>query len=166
MLACLNRSAADLEPLLLWASADTDSLDTRRFAITALSYLRVITPEVLAALLHLAGNTEEVRNDALAAAGRFNRRHPSLGQALPPALIAALTDPSALRARTAVRLLEALGTSPAASSAPGLRRQIVQALAAALQAPNSRRPVWVSAEEADGTLDRDLYQALLRVAGF
>jgi hypothetical protein len=89
-----------------------------------------------------------------------------LGQALPQELVAALTDPSALRARAAVRLLEALGTSPAAQSAPGLRRQIVAALAAALQDPNSRRYVWVSAETSNGTLDQDLWQALLRVAGF
>ena len=135
-------------------------------AIAAFSCLWVITPEVLAALLRLAGDTEEMRNDALAAAGRFNRRHPSLGQALPPVLVAALTDPSALRARAAVRLPAALGASPAASSAAGLRRHIVQDLAAALQDPGSRRPVWVSAEEADGTLDRDLYRALLWVAGF
>ena len=70
------------------------------------------------------------------------------------------------RARAAVRLPAALGASPAASSAAGLRRHIVQDLAAALQDPGSRRPVWVSAEEADGTLDRDLYRALLRVTGF
>ncbi len=166
MPARFNRSAADLEPLLLRATRDLDSFSARRFAITALSYLRVITPAVLAALLRLVGDTQEVQDDALAAAGRFNRLHPSLGQALPQELVAALTDPSALRARAAVRLLEALGTSPAASSAPGLRRQIVAALATALQAPDSRRYVWVSAEESDGTLDRDLYQALLRVAGF
>ncbi|MDN5270674.1 hypothetical protein QTO31_01675 [Chloroflexus sp. MS-CIW-1] len=166
MPARFNRSAADLEPLLLRATRNLDSFNARRFAITALSYLRVITPEVLAALLRLVGDTQEVRDDALAAVGRFNRLHPSLGQALPQELVAALTDPSALRARAAVRLLEALGTSPAASSAPGLRRQIVAALAAALQAPNSRRYVWVSAETSNGTLDQDLWQALLRVAGF
>ncbi|MBO9339311.1 MAG: hypothetical protein J7464_11450, partial [Chloroflexus sp.] len=166
MPARFNRSAADLEPLLLRASADAGSFNARRFAITALSYLRVITPEVLTTLLRLVGDTEEVQDDALAAAGRFNRLHPSLSQALPSALVAALTDPSALRARAAVRLLEALGTSPAASSAPGLRRQIVTALAAALQDPNSRRYVWVSAKTSDGTLDQDLWQALLRVAGF
>jgi hypothetical protein len=166
MPARFNRSAADLEPLLLRATRNLDSFNARRFAITALSYLRVITPEVLAALLRLVGDTQEVQDDALAAAGRFNRLHPSLGQALPHELVAALTDPSALRARAAVRLLEALGTSPAASSAPGLRRQIVAALAAALQAPNSRRYVWVSAKTSNGTLDQDLWQALLRVAGF
>jgi hypothetical protein len=166
MPARFNRSAADLEPLLLRATRNLDSFNARRFAITALSYLRVITPEVLTALLRLVGDTQEVQDDALAAAGRFNRLHPSLGQALPQELVAALTDPSALRARAAVRLLEALGTSPAASSAPGLRRQIVAALAAALQAPNSRRYVWVSAKTSDGTLDQDLWQALLRVAGF
>ncbi|MBO9366870.1 MAG: hypothetical protein J7466_19145, partial [Roseiflexus sp.] len=166
MPARFNRSAADLEPLLLRATRNLDSFNARRFAITALSYLRVITPEVLTALLRLVGDTQEVQDDALAAAGRFNRLHPSLGQALPQELVAALTDPSALRARAAVRLLEALGTSPAASSAPGLRRQIVAALAAALQDPNSRRYVWVSAETSDGTLDQDLWQALLRVAGF
>lgn len=161
-----NASAANLEPLLLRASANAGSFDTRRFAITALSYLRVITPDVLAAILRLAGDTEEVRDDALAAARRFNRLHPSLGQALPSELLAALTGPSALRARATIRLLEALGTSEAAQSAPGLRRQIVQALAAALQDPSSRRPVWVSAERTDGTLEQDLYAALLRVAGF
>jgi DNA polymerase IIIc chi subunit len=166
MPARFNRSAADLEPLLLRATRNLDSFNARRFAITALSYLRVITPEVLTALLRLVGDTQEVQDDALAAAGRFNRLHPSLGQALPQELVAALTDPSALRARAAVRLLEALGTSPAASSAPGLRRQIVAALAAALQDPNSRRYVWVSAKTSDGTLDQDLWQALLRVAGF
>lgn len=166
MPARFNRSAADLEPLLLRATRDLNSFNTRRFAITALSYLRVITPEVLAALLRLVGDMEKVRDDALAAAGRFNRLHPSLGQALPSALVAALTDLSALRARAAIRLLEALGTSPAAQSVPGLRQQIIETLATALQDHGSRRLVWVSVEEADGTLDQDLYQALLRVAGF
>jgi len=166
MPARFNRSAADLEPLLLRATRDLNSFNARRFAITALSYLRVITPEVLTALLRLVGDTQEVQDDALAAAGRFNRLHPSLGQALPQELVTALTDPSALRARAAIRLLEALGTSPVAQSAPGLRRQIVAALAAALQDSNGRRYVWVSAEKSDGTLDQDLYRALLRVAGF
>ena len=50
--------------------------------------------------------------------------------------------------------------------AAGLRRHIVQAPAAALQDPGSRQSVWVSAEEADGTLDQALYRALLWVAGF
>ncbi len=161
-----NRSAADLTQLLLQASRDAGSFNSRRFAITCLSYLRVITPEVLAALLRLTGDTEEVQQDALAAAARFNRLDPSLGEALPAELTAALTGPSVLRARTAVRLLQALGTSHAAQATPGLRRQIVLALAAALQDPGSRRPVWVSTEKTDGTLDQDLYQALLRVAGF
>ena len=161
-----NRSAADLAPLLLQASRNVNSFSSRSFAITSLSYLRVITSEVLTALLRLTGDTEIVQKDALAAAARFNRLDPSLGEALPAELTAALTGPSALRARTAVRLLQALGTSHAAQATPGLRRQIVLALAAALQDPGSRRPVWVSVDETDGTLDQDLYQALLRVAGF
>lgn len=166
MPAQFNMSAADLEPLLLQASQDAGSFHSRRFAITCLSYLRVITPKVLTALLYLAGDTRVVCNDALAAAARFNRLDPSLGEALPAELTDALTGPSVLRARTAARLLQALGTSQAAQAAPGLRRQIVQALAAALQHPGSRRPVWISVDETDGTLDQDLYQALLRVAGF
>ncbi|MFZ2361886.1 MAG: hypothetical protein WA040_21295 [Anaerolineae bacterium] len=161
-----NKSAANLERLILRASHDEGSHNSRRFAITALSYLRLITPEVLAALLRLAGDTEEVQQDALAAAARFNRLDPFLGQVLPAELTAALTGPSVLRARTAARLLQALGTSQAAQATPGLRYQIVQALAAALQDPGCRRPVWVSVDETDGTLDQDLYQALLRVAGF
>ncbi len=161
-----NRSAADLAPLLLQASQDAGSFNSRRFAITCLSYLRVITPAVLAALLRLAGDTHTVQKDTLAAAARFNRLDRSLGEALPSELTAALAGPSVLRARTAVRLLQALGTSPAAQATPGLRRQIVQALAAALQDPGSRRPVWTSTENTDRTLDQDLYQALLKVAGF
>jgi hypothetical protein len=161
-----NCSAADLAPLLLHATQNKGSFSSRRFAITCLSYLRVITSEVLAALLRLAGDIEVVRDDALAAATRFNRLDPSLGEALPHELTTALTGPSVLRARTAARLLHALGTSQVAQATPGLRRQIVQALAAALQEPGSRRLVWISADETDGTLDQDLYQTLLRVYGF
>lgn len=164
-----NRAGAALQEPLLRASRSPGSFNSRRFAITALSHLREITPAVLAALLRLAGDESVVQRDVIAAAGRFNRLHPSLGEALPAELVAALSGVSSVRAYVAVKVLEALGTSTAARSAPALRGRIVDALAAALRDENSRRPVWLFVDDEikqEGTLDQHLYAALLRVAGF
>lgn len=169
MPAQFNQAATDLEPLLLQATQNLHSFSARRFAITALSYLRVVSPEALAALLRLAGDSEPVQRDAIATARRFNRLHPALGEQLPAPLVEALSGPSSARAYMAVLLLEALGASQASQATPGLRRQIVEALAAALQDEKSRRPVWLFTGDdikEEGVLDQHLYRALLRVSGF
>ena len=164
-----NQAAADLEALLLQATQVAGSFSTRRFAITALSYLRTISPAVLDALLTVAADIPIVQADALAAADRFYRLAPALGRDLPPGLLAALRSESSAVAYTAVRLLQALGLSPAAGALPGLRSQIVAALSDALHEPASRREVWLmkgDSIEQEGTLDQHLYSALLVVEGY
>jgi hypothetical protein len=164
-----NQAGASLPHLLLQASRSPGSFNARRFAITAISYLREITPAMLDALLRLTGDESAVQRDVIAATGRFNRLHPSFGGALPAALVDALYGASSVRAFVAVKVLETLGVSTAARTAPALRQRIVDALAGALRDEQSRRPVWLWKNGAivqEGTLDQHLYAALLRVAGF
>lgn len=168
MPALFNMSRADVEQLLLRASTNAGSFNSRRFAITTLSYLRVITSAVLEALLRLVDDTSVVQEDVIAAAQRFNRLDASLSESLPPALVQALHGPSSARAYVAIKLLEALGTSAAAEITPGIRRQIVAALADALHDEWSHGSVWLYKNGQiveEGTIDQHLYTALLRVAG-
>jgi hypothetical protein len=169
MPAQYNRFAVDLESLLLQFTIDVTSYDVRRFAITALSHLRVISPMVLTRLLTLAGDNGTVQQDVITAAGRFNRLHPSMGQSIPSELVAAIYGRSSARACAAVKLLEAVGTSHAADVRPGFRQQIVEVLTEALNNVASRRTIWLYESEkiADAGIFRDhLYAALLRVSGF
>ena len=80
--------------MLLAATRNAESHSVRRFAITALSSLRIITSPVLIALLRLAGDIKVVFDDVLVAVKRFNRLDPSFGHALPLALTDALLGES------------------------------------------------------------------------
>ena len=93
----LARSPDELEELLVWGTQDAGSHHSRRFAITALSHLRVATPAAVEALLAAGRDVAQVQRDAVAAAGRF--RHLARGafareEAL-DALAVALTGESA-----------------------------------------------------------------------
>lgn len=160
-----NQTVPDIEALLIAATRYTYNHDVRRFAITCLAHLRVVSGAGLMALLELSGDLDDVRDDAIAAAGRFNRLHANLGSELPSALRAALLGPSGARAYVALKLLAALGSSAAAASSPGLRQAIIALLAEALHSPARERLVWLNRYSDEGPLEQHLYVALLRVAG-
>lgn len=143
--------------------------DSRRFAITALSYLCQATPEVVAVLLASARDVAQVQQDAVAAAGRF--RHLSrefAGEEALQSLAAALTDSSGATAYIAARLLGALGSSPAVIEVPGLREEIARLLSDACRHPNAQQEVYLldSGEICSmGPLSQTLLTELARVWG-
>jgi hypothetical protein len=159
-----------LEPLLLEGSHEAESHSARRYAITALSHLRVATPAVLAALLDAAADVAQVQGDAVQAAGRFRHLSPDFKEteSLAP-LAQALTGPSGARAYLAARVLAALGRSPAALSLPGLRERIAAILADALRHPDAGREVYllsgVDYIKSQGSLSQALFAALVEVWG-
>jgi hypothetical protein len=150
-------SAEELEALLVASSQDAGSFNARRFAISALGYLRKVTPAVVPVLVAgLQENVDIVREDTIKTVTRFQRVQ---GDILPE-LLPYLTFENAptLNANIA-KLLGALGVSPAAD-ASSLRPRIIQALAEAVESP-------VSQQEVDGKkLANIFYEELLRVAGW
>jgi len=148
-----------LEDLFVRGTIDAESHTSRRFALTALSYLRTITPKVVPALLAGCQDIQVVQHDAIAAAGRFQ----SVEGNLLPTLIAELRSESRSTAYAVAQLLGALGTS-LASGETGLQGQIIEALVDALKDPASQREVIIS-NEHKGKLEDTLYTVLLQVAG-
>jgi hypothetical protein len=139
----------------------------RRFALTALSYLREVTPAVVPALLAGCQDVEIVQKDAIEAAQRF---HIIKGdeRALLAELAQALTGESLSTAYAVAHVLGALGTSPVGATA-GLREQIITHLVAALDHPNSQRTVILYGErefndKSKGKLEETLFEVLLKVA--
>jgi hypothetical protein len=156
--------AQALETLLIQGSQDTGSHNSRRFALTALSYLRAVTPRVVSVLLAaLDENIDIVHQDALQAASRFQRIAGDAQEVLNQ-LIPHLHGPSALRAYGVAKLLGALARSPAGEAA-ALRPPIIRALAEALQDPFSEQKVVVE-YMSKGPLKEMLYEELLRAAGW
>jgi len=150
----------DLEALLIKGTTDTNSSTSRRFALTALSYLRSVTSDIVPALLAGCRDTKAVQRDTIASAGHFQLID---GNPLPQ-LIAALTSESSSTAYAIAQLLGALGTSIASDTA-NLRRQIIEALVEALKDPRSQREVFIDGEN-QGELEDALYTSLLQVAGW
>lgn len=147
-----------LERLLVQATRDAESFSTRRFALSALSHLRRVTPDVAEALLAAIRDVGRVQQNALAAAERFRLAE---GEIL-PALTAALRDESAATAYAAGQVLAALARDPAR------QMDIVQALAAAVREPSNHRPVYALEDREIkyfGQLDELLYALLVQVAG-
>jgi hypothetical protein len=156
--------AQALETLLIQGSQDTGSHNSRRFALTALSYLRAVTPRVVSVLLAaLDENIDIVHQDALQAASRFQRIAGDAQEVLNQ-LITHLHGPSALRAYGVAKLLGALARSPAGEAA-ALRPPIIRALAEALQDPFSEQKVVVE-NGSESPLKETLYEELLRAAGW
>jgi hypothetical protein len=146
----------DLEALLVKGAGDPGSHNSRRFAITALSHLRTVTPAIFPALLAGCQDVENVRQDTIAAAGRFQL----IAGDLLPNLVPALTGESISTAYAVAQLLGALGAS-AAGEVAGLRDEIITALVDALEHEGSQREV-----AGGGKLTDTLYAELLRVAGW
>lgn len=133
-----------LESLLIGGTKDAGSHNSRRFGLTALSHLHLVSPAVIQALLSAAQDVDIVQQDAIAAIGRFRHlsSHFADESALEP-LAAALASPSQATAYLAVHLLAALGSSPAALEIPGLSQRIARLLAATSRQPNANQPVYL-----------------------
>jgi hypothetical protein len=93
-------------------AVDAEGDDSRRFTLTALSYLRTVMADVVPALLAGCQDTEKVQQDVIDAAGLFQH----IEGDLLPALLPALTGKSASTAYAMVHLLGALGTSTAGTT--------------------------------------------------
>ncbi len=150
----------NLEKLLVDATIDAESFNSRRFALTALSYLRTVTPAIIPALLAGCHDTEDVQQDTITAASHFQ----SIEGNLLPVLMEQISGESVTRAYTVARLLNALSGS-AASEASDLCNQIIEAVVEALKNEGSQREVFI-AGESKGKLEDVLYTTLLRVAGW
>lgn len=166
MPAALQRAAPQaisvpLEALLVQATTNAHSFNSRRFALTALSHLRTVTPAVVPALLAGCQDTESVQRDAIAAAGRFQQIDGPPEEML-SLLVPALTGESIQTAYAVTKLLGALGTS-AAGEAAGLRDAIITALVDALDREGRQRTV--TADDDPKKLADIYYEVLLQVAG-
>jgi len=151
----------NLEQLLVRGTIDEGSYTSRRFALTALSYLRTVTADVVPALIAGCQDIEEmVQKDTIEAARRFQRIEGDLLSNLLPLL----TGESVSTAYAVGQLLGALGTSHAGTAA-GLQERIMTGLVEALKDPGSKRTVTIAGQD-EGTLENALYDALLRVAGW
>jgi len=150
----------NLEALLVRATTDAESFNSRRFALNALSYLRSVTPAIIPALLASCYDAEDVQQDAITAASHFQ----SVEGNLLPVLIEQMSGESVIRAYMVAHLLNALGTS-AASETSDMGNQIIEAVVEALKSEGSQREVFISGE-SKGKLEDALYTTLLRVAGW
>jgi len=166
---------ATLEGLLVQGAVDAESHNSRRFALTAISYLGTVTANVLPALLAGCQDIAIVQRDALAAASRFKAIEGDLLTPLIAELQATLQNPrgSMATAYALVQVLAALGISPAKEVAEHHAR-ITASLLEALKHPGSKRNVRLSISsdvmedeedemEDKGSLEDVLYTALLQI---
>jgi hypothetical protein len=150
----------NLEVLLIKATTDAESFNSRRFALTALSYLRTVTTAILPALLVSCYDTEKVQQETIAAVKHFQ----SVEGDLLPVLMEQISSESVIRAYMVAHLLNSLGGS-AASETSDMGNQIIEAIVEALKNESSQRDVFISGE-LKGKLEDVLYTTLLRVAGW
>jgi hypothetical protein len=134
---------------------------SRRFALTAMSYLWKVTPMIVPALLSGCRDYQVVQTAAIEAAGRFQR----LEGDLLPGLIEALTGESILAAYGVANLLGTLAAS-AGSQDSSLRTRIIEAIVGALKHPNSQKEVITEDGANNGKLEDALFQALFQAAGW
>ncbi len=157
-----------LEHLLVQGAVDAESHTSRRFALTALSYLGTVTARVVPALLAGCRDIAVVQQAALDAAGRFKAIEGDLLTPLIETLAKTLQDEhgSMATAYALVRLLAALGTFTVRATAEQHPR-ITAALTDALTLPQSQRTVrlatgFESSEDKGGLADA-IYTALLQL---
>jgi hypothetical protein len=156
--AYIEEHPAKLEAMLVRGTTDAGSFNSRRHALTALSYLRTVTPAIVPALLAGCQDIDIVQRDAFAAAGRFQEVEGDVLSELEPWL----TGESTKTAYAVTQVLSSLGTSTAGAVA-GRREQIVTMLVKALQHPQCRREVVIGGTNK-GTLEDALYTAVLKVS--
>jgi hypothetical protein len=135
---------ARLEALLLEGMQDFGNHHSRRFAITALSHLCILTPAILTALLEAVCDEPEVQQDAIAAAGRFYYLSPDFQRDETFALFtAALSGESLAVAYVAAKLLGVLGSLAVSMGDYALSRRIAGLLGEALHHPNAQKIVYL-----------------------
>lgn len=162
-------SGEELEALLVKGTKEAGSHHSRRFAMTALSHLPIVTPSVIEALLDAARDIPIVQGDIIKAIGNFQRLSQAFDhdEALAP-LIQALQGESLATAYLAAQLLAALGRSPA-GLIEKLRQRIATILSDALRHPNAQcevyllEPWYKEPIQSKGTLAQALYAALGQV---
>lgn len=158
--ALQNIDRGRLESLLVRGTNVVSSHNSRRFALTSLSYLRTVTTAIVPALLAGCQDVEDVQQDLIAAVSRFQ----SLEGDLLPTLVPVMVGESANTAYAVIQLLCALGTSAAGENAR-LHEQITEALVNTLKDPGNQREAVISGK-SKGKLEDALYTALLKVAGW
>jgi len=160
-----------LEALLIDGSKDPGSFNSRRFAINALGYLRVVTPSVAPILVNgLQDNVVIVQSNTLDSVARFQRFQ---GNLLPELLPYLTIEKAPATVYGIAKLLGAIGVSPAAEIA-SIRPSIIQGLADAIRHPNSQQEVILLNNSSSkpfetvsqGKLFDHLAQEMLRVAGW
>jgi hypothetical protein len=152
--------AEPLETLLVRGAQDAGSFNSRRFALSGLSYLRRVTPTILPVLTAGFLDVDVVQEDALTAVCRFRSVEGEVVSHLAPYLM----DESLQTARAVGQLLGVLGRSSAGERTAGLRDEIITVLVAALADERSQREVRVGDETKK--LEDIFYEALLGVAGW
>ncbi len=133
-------------------------LSCRRYALTTLSYLRRIGPDVGLILLQHCKDVYDVRTDAIKAASRFQFFDSKVLDTVIPALI----GESANTCYAVTLLLAELGTSRQAIEQTEIRGLITSALATACHDPGASRKVKEESSEVQ-TLADTYYQALVQV---
>src|SRR5207253_1701826 len=142
--------------------------NSRRFALTAISYLGTVTARVLPALLVGCQDIAIVQRNAIAATSRFKEIEGDLLTPLIAKLKEMFWDDQASTATIygLIHLLTALATSTARDTSTQYV-SIIETLAALLKHPNSQRMVRVYNEgdslEDKGCLADALYTALLQI---
>lgn len=151
------------ESSMVTACEDAWSYSVRRFALSILSHLRWVTPQVVRALRAGLVDVGRVSQDVIQSTARFRRVRGSLVQELE----AGLADESAMIAYGTAELLAALGRSQDVDSAS--RQAIAESLQRAIADPRSRRRIYVLDEDAGikdrGYLDEACFRALVQVTG-
>ncbi len=161
-----GRSPAELEALLVRGAQDAGSFTARRSALTALGYLRRVTPAVAGALLAGLRDVARVQRDAVAAVERFRQVEGDLLDAVAPML----EGESEAAAYGAARLLAALGRSPAVDerTRQAIRQRLAAALRRELARPLRRYVFLLEGDDiqSKGSLADALFEALAQVAGW
>lgn len=146
----------NLEKLLVAGARDAESFNSRRFALTGLSYLRKVTKDIVPVLVAgLQDNVDVVHDDAIEACRRFQ----TVDEEVIDELGKYLTGPSIRTAYGVSQMLAAIGTK-AAGEDSALRSKIISLLVAGLEDEGSDREY----EEGKAMADA-FYDALLQVAG-
>lgn len=153
-------SPDSLESALIKGSKDGGSFNSRRFALTGLSYLREVSAAVVPVLISgLLDNAASTQRAAMKATERFQRIEPDVVAALKPYLL----GESIQVAQGVAQMLGWLGTMAAAGDA-ALREHIAELLVAGLSHVVDTAHDAAQAEKIEA-LEEALSQALLRVRG-
>jgi len=126
-----------LEPLLIEAATFHNTFTGRRGAITLLSLLRTIKPDIVEALQSTLHDVYDVQNRAIEAASRFS----NVGNEFLPKLCKGLYHESSVVSYATARILTVIARNEKITREQ--RFEIMQALRKAINHPSSRRGVYI-----------------------